>query len=107
MRFEKHIFVCINERADGARKSCGQAQGMELVAAFKKRIKENNLKTAVRAQRCGCLDACEWGPTVAVYPDGVFYGHVQVNDVDEIFEQHVLQNKPVLRLLIDFKKPVP
>ncbi|HNP47872.1 MAG TPA: (2Fe-2S) ferredoxin domain-containing protein [Bacteroidia bacterium] len=107
MRFEKHIFICTNERAAGERKSCGEACGMELVKAFKKAVKDNNLKGRVRAQRAGCLDACEYGPSVVVYPEGVFYGGVQVGDVEEIINEHILQNKPVERLKIDFSKVIP
>lgn len=80
---------------------------MELVKAFKKAVKDNNLKGRVRAQRAGCLDACEYGPSVVVYPEGVFYGGVQVGDVEEIINEHILQNKPVERLKIDFSKVIP
>ncbi len=105
MLYEKHLFICTNQREAGsARKSCGEAHGMELVHAFKKLVKDHNLKTTVRAQRAGCIDVCEWGPTVVVYPEGCFYGNVQLSDVTEIFEQHILKNTPVERLRIDFSK---
>lgn len=103
MRFEKHLFICINERKDSTRKSCGEANGMELVHAFKKIIKEKGLKTSIRAQRAGCLDACDFGPSMVVYPEGIFYGGVQLSDVDEIVNEHLLNNKPVQRLIINFK----
>jgi (2Fe-2S) ferredoxin len=106
MKFEKHIFICINERKNSERKSCGESHGMELVEAFKKLVKEKNLKTIIRAQRTGCLDACETGPTVVVYPEGVYYGNVQLDDVNEIFEQHILNNKPVERLVIDYGRKI-
>lgn len=89
---------------EGKRKSCGEACGMELVKAFKKAITDNNLKARVRAQRAGCLDACDFGPSIVVYPDGIFYGGVQPADVDEIFREHILNNRPVERLKIDFSK---
>lgn len=104
MKFDKHIFICINERKNSERKSCGEAHGMELVEAFKRRIKERGLKTKLRAQKAGCLDVCETGPSVVVYPEGIFYGNVQLSDVDEIFEEHILNNKPVKRLMVDFSK---
>ncbi|MFI5219668.1 MAG: (2Fe-2S) ferredoxin domain-containing protein [Bacteroidia bacterium] len=100
MRFRKHVFICINERKDSDRKSCGEAQGMELVHAFKKLIKEKGLKTEIRAQRAGCLDACETGPTVVVYPEGVYYGGVRLTDVNEIVESHLINDKPVERLVV-------
>lgn len=61
----------------------------------------------MRAQRAGCLDACEHGPSVVVYPEGVFYGGVKPEHVDEIVEQHLIQDRPVERLIIDFSKDTP
>ncbi len=107
MKFEKHIFICTNQRKEGERKSCGEACGMELVKAFKKSMKEKGLHVRMRAQRTGCLDACEFGPSIVVYPEGVFYGGVQPGDVDEIVNEHLVKNKPVQRLLIDFSKQMP
>ena len=73
MKFEKHIFICTNERNDPTRKSCGEACGMELIKAFKKAIKDNNLKGKMRTQRAGCLDACDYGPSMVVYPEGIYF----------------------------------
>lgn len=106
MKYNKHIFICINERKNSERKSCGEAHGLQLVEAFKARIKEHGLQTILRAQKTGCLDVCETGPSVVVYPEGIFYGNVQMSDVGEIFEQHILNNKPVERLIINFAKKV-
>ena len=102
MKFEKHIFICTNERPPGGKKSCGEKCGMELVAAFKKSLKEKGLSDRMRAQRTGCLDACEYGPSMVVYPEGIFYGNVQQSDVEEIISSHLLGNIPVKRLVIDF-----
>ncbi|MEW6467500.1 MAG: (2Fe-2S) ferredoxin domain-containing protein [Bacteroidota bacterium] len=104
MLYRKHIFICTNQRKAGERVSCGETHGMELVAAFKKLIKDHGIHTEVRAQRTGCFDICEQGPTVAVYPEGVFYGKVQIADVQEIFEQHILNGLPVERLRLNFEK---
>jgi (2Fe-2S) ferredoxin len=104
MLYEKHIFICVNQRAEGERVSCGEVKGMELVNAFKEGIKKRGLKTKVRAQKTGCLDICEWGPNVVVYPEGIFYGKVQLGDVEEILEKHVVNNRPVERLILKFSK---
>jgi (2Fe-2S) ferredoxin len=104
MRFSKHVFICINERKNSDRKSCGESQGMELVHEFKRLVKEKGLKSEVRAQRAGCLDACDFGPSVVVYPEGIFYGGVQLSDVNEIVESHLINNIPVNRLIINFNK---
>ena len=100
MKFKKHIFICTNERAAGERQSCGEKHGLELVAAFKKSLLDKGLKTEVRAQRAGCLDACESGPTLVVYPEGVYYRNVQLSDVEEIIQKHIVENTPVERLVL-------
>jgi (2Fe-2S) ferredoxin len=104
MKFEKHIFICTNQRPEGEKKSCGEACGLELVKEFKKQMKELNLNGRMRAQKSGCLDACEYGPSVVVYPEGVFYGGVTPKDVTEIVNDHLLNNRPVKRLIIDFNE---
>jgi (2Fe-2S) ferredoxin len=107
MKFEKHIFICTNQRSEGEKKSCGEACGMALVKDFKKKLKEQGLNGKIRAQRAGCLDACEYGPSIVVYPEGIFYGSVKPEDVDEIINDHLINNQPVKRLIINFeKKPV-
>ena len=53
----------------------------------------------------GCLDQCEHGPTVVVYPDAVWYGRVTAADVDEIIESHIVNGKPVERLMIARRLP--
>jgi (2Fe-2S) ferredoxin len=104
MRFEKHIFICTNQRAPGERKSCGEAHGLELVKRFKQLIKEKGLNTSIRAQKSGCLDASEFGPALVIYPEGIFYGSLALSDVEEIVSEHLVNNRPVTRLLIDFNR---
>ena len=107
MKYKKHVFICTNQRAEGARVCCGENHGMALVREFKKQIKDRGLNTSMRAQRAGCMDTCELGPSVVVYPEGVFYGGVQVQDVQEIVEQHLLNDKVVDRLVMDFEENEP
>jgi (2Fe-2S) ferredoxin len=80
---------------------------MELVKLFKKALKEKGLSGRMRAQRAGCLDACERGPSIAVYPEGIFYGGVKPEHVRTIVEEHLIGNRPVEPLIIDFSKDVP
>jgi (2Fe-2S) ferredoxin len=102
MIYDKHIFICVNQRAEGApRKSCGEAHGLEIVEAFKKKLKEKNLPIKLRAQKSGCLDICDFGQTLVVYPEGVFYVGVSLNDVDEIIEEHIVNNRVVERLKLE------
>ena len=104
MKFDKHIFICTNQRTGTERKSCGEAHGMELVSTFKKALKDKNLPIKIRAQRAGCLDVCDYGPTLVVYPDGIFYVGVSLSDVNEIIEEHIINNRPVQRLILDKSK---
>ncbi len=104
-RFEKHIFVCENKRPKGHPKGCCQDKGsIEIRALFKKRLKELGLNPKVRANSSGCLDACEFGATVLVYPEQIWYGGVKLEDVEEIIQSHIINNKPVERLLIKEKR---
>ena len=100
MIYDKHLFICTNQRKSGEKQCCGEEHGMQLVVALKKKIKDLNLPIKVRAQRTGCLDICIHGPTIAVYPEGIFYVGVQLSDVDEIIESHILNNIPVKRLIL-------
>ncbi|SKB82883.1 (2Fe-2S) ferredoxin domain-containing protein [Daejeonella lutea] len=100
MIYKKHIFICTNQRPEGARVSCGEEHGSALTAEFKKLMKEKGLTVGMRAQRTGCCELCEYGPIVVVYPEGVFYGKVQLSDVNEIISEHLQNDRPVDRLLI-------
>ena len=100
-RFDKHIFVCENKRPDGHPKGCcADKNSPEVRALFKKRLKELGLNAQIRSNAAGCLDACEHGVTVLIYPEQVWYGGVTLNDVEEILQSHILKNVPVERLKI-------
>lgn len=66
--------------------------------AFKAELARRGLKGTIRANAAGCLDACALGPTVVVYPEGVWYGRVRPEDVPEIVQRHLLGGTPVERL---------
>jgi (2Fe-2S) ferredoxin len=100
-KFEKHVFICVNERSKDDPKGCCAARGgADVAAAFKKKLHEAGLKRIVRANKALCLDQCARGVAVVVYPEATWYGGVTVDDVDEIVEQHMVGGKPVERLVI-------
>jgi (2Fe-2S) ferredoxin len=101
MKYKKHVFICTNQK-EGGKRCCGEEKGIELVNAFKEAIKLRGLQMEMRAQKTGCLDACNFGPALVVYPEGTYYGHVQPEDVQQIIEQHLLQNQPVTRLVLPY-----
>ncbi len=103
--FERHIFVCINERtADDPRGFCSAKGSVEVVEKMKIAAYERGLKRIVRVNKAGCLDQCERGVTCVVYPDNVWYGGVTVDDVEEIAESHLIGGVPVERLVIPHEK---
>lgn len=100
-KFEKHIFVCANQRPPGHPRGCCDPTGSaELQRAFKMQLAQSGIGAEVRANKAGCLDQCEHGPTVVIYPEGIWYGRVTVADVEEIVQSHIVGNQPVERLLI-------
>jgi (2Fe-2S) ferredoxin len=101
-RYNKHIFVCENKRPDGHPLGCCADKGSaEIREHFKKRLKELKLNTVIRANSAGCLDACEFGAAMVIYPEQIWYGSVTLNDVEEIIQSHIIKNQPVERLKIN------
>jgi (2Fe-2S) ferredoxin len=99
MHFEHHIFICTNQRSPDNPRGCCDPNGLaELQLRFKQELAARGLKSQVRANKAGCLDQCEHGPNVVVYPEGVWYGHVQLQDVAEIVDSHIVGGLPVARL---------
>jgi (2Fe-2S) ferredoxin len=98
--YDIHIFVCTNQRTGSEKRSCGEKHGLELVGEFKKLIKDLNVDLKIRTNRAGCLGICDFGPTVAIYPEGTFYVGVEVADVKEIITSHIINRQPVERLLL-------
>ena len=97
--FARHVFVCGNQREiEHPRGSCDPTGEGALHKLFKQAVAGRGLQRTVRANRSGCLDQCEHGPTLVVYPDCVWYGHVTAADVDEIVDRHLLHGEPVARL---------
>ncbi len=100
-KVERHVFVCTNERPAGHPRGCCSEKGSgEIVKKLKEGVKARGMTAQVRAQRAGCLDTCEVGPSMVVYPDGVWYGGVSVDDIDEIIDSHLVEGKPVERIEI-------
>ena len=108
-RRKRYLFVCVNRRPDGAPKgSCAARGSVELHAKPKTMLKERGL-AAVEARACtsSCLDTCWVGPSIAVEPDGYFYGRVTEADLPEIVDA-LEKGEPVQRLLLsddDFIEP--
>ncbi len=99
--FEHHVFVCHNTRpADAPRPSCTTDGKSDLHARLQQLTKEAGLTGRVRINKSGCLDQCEHGPTVVVYPEAVWYGNVRPEDAEAIVQEHLVGGRPVERLRI-------
>ena len=100
LHFEAHIFVCCNRRPDGhSRGSCAERGSERLRDYMKARAKELGLP-GIRVNTAGCLDRCEQGPCVVIYPEGVWYKIETNADVDAILERHVRDGGRVPALMI-------
>jgi (2Fe-2S) ferredoxin len=96
--YERHVFVCTNRRPDGSpRGCCATKGGDELRLALKKELDAQEVK-GVRINGAGCLDACERGAAVVVYPEQVWYGPVTTQDVQDLVSTHLKQGQVVERL---------
>lgn len=99
--FQQHVFFCINQRDDG-RASCGDCGALPAQKYAKQRIKELNLSGPgkIRINQAGCLDRCDAGPVLVVYPEGTWYTYVDNADIDEIIDSHLVHGNIVERLVV-------
>ena len=95
---DKHVFVCINSR-EGSLKSCG-SDGLNIRTELVSLVASLKGRGNVRINKSGCLDACELGPSLVIYPGKIWYKKVQINDCKEIFEKSILDEKTISRLEI-------
>ena len=98
--FRIHAFVCINERPEGhERGSCARKDSVRLANYLKARAKELGVD-GIRVNKAGCLDRCELGPVLVIYPDAVWYRFETMEDMDEILTTHVVDGGRVERLML-------
>lgn len=99
--FRHHLFVCCNQRAPGHSRGCCNPDGSAALRdCFKAELKQRNLGPLVRANQAGCLDQCELGPTVVIYPQQIWYGGVRLEDVPRIVEETIVHGRVLEDLLI-------
>jgi (2Fe-2S) ferredoxin len=92
--FTHHIFVCGNTREPGhPRGSCDPEARQMLRDVFKKELKKAGVARTTRANHAGCLDQCEHGPVVVIYPQGIWYGRVKAEDVSRIVESTIVNGE--------------
>ena len=98
---QRHVFVCTNERPpDNPKGSCKPKGGNEVRDRLKAELASRGLAKMIRANNAGCIDQCEHGVAVVVYPEQVWYGHVTPDDIPEIVEKHLIGGEVVQRLML-------
>ena len=101
LNYRYHIFVCINQRPAGHPKGdCASKGSRDLFQKFQEETEKRQLWETVAVNGTTCLGPCSMGASVVVYPEGVWYGQVRPEDVEEIMDQHIVGGKPVERLLL-------
>ena len=97
--YQRHVFFCCNQRANG--EACCNDKGASGMRDYaKRRVKELGMagEGKVRVNVAGCLDRCEEGPCIVIYPDAVWYTYVDQSDIDEIIDEHLKHGRVVGRL---------
>lgn len=98
--YEAHVFVCCNRRPEGHKRGSCAARGSEALRDYMKaRGKELGL-AQVRVNLAGCLDRCEFGPVMVIYPEGIWYKIETKADIDEVLEAHLRNKGRVPRLML-------
>jgi len=99
--YKHHVFFCINQR-DPPEKCCANAGAAGMQKHAKDRVKALGIsgQGGVRVNKAGCLDRCEEGPCIVVYPEAVWYTYVDREDIDEIIDRHIVKGEIVERLVI-------
>ena len=98
--YRRHVFCCVNVRLRDHPRGCCSARGsVKLRDYMKAKVKALGLE-GVRVNASGCLDRCELGPTMVIYPEGIWYHYESRADVDEIVETHLIQGGRVERLMM-------
>lgn len=108
--YEHHLFFCNNQRPPGGRTCCNDKGAMQARDHAKARVAKLRLNAPgkVRVNQAGCMERCEEGPCLAVYPQGVWYSYRDLADIDEIIDRHLLKGEIVERLrLPDAPEPPP
>ena len=105
--YRAHVFCCTNERPAGHPRGCCKEKDAEALRNYMKaRAKALGLE-GVRVNIAGCLDRCELGPTMVIYPEGVWYHYRSSDDIDEILQTHVIEGGRVTRLQLQPEDETP
>lgn len=98
--YRVHVFCCVNERPSTHRRgSCG-GKGSRQLCDYMCRLGMALGVKRIRINHAGCMNVCEHGPVLVIYPEGVWYKFETQEDVAEILRSHVVGGKKVERLAL-------
>ena len=105
-RYRYHLFLCTNERpSDHPRGSCLSRGAGPLLDIVKEEAVRAGAPGPFRSNRSCCLDACEDGPVLAVYPDGVYYRVTNREEIARVMKEHLVEGRVVPELQIPNPRP--
>ena len=87
-KIRHHLLICTD-------KSCRKEGGEDSAKALKQSLKKAEMRETVAISEVDCLDQCDYGPVMAVYPDGVWYQGVDKSCARKIVESHIKEGVPV------------
>ncbi|GAN77149.1 (2Fe-2S) ferredoxin domain-containing protein [Acidisphaera rubrifaciens] len=99
--YDIHVFCCVHQRPAGHTRGCCADKGARALSDLMCRLTMAHGLRRVRVNHALCLNMCEHGPALVVYPDGVWYAYRTEADVREIMHEHVRHGRTVRRLLLD------
>lgn len=94
LRYDKHVFLCTNLRADG-NKSCGMAGAAQLLGYTKRLVSGAGPTPGIRISSSGCLGRCNHGPVLVIYPDNLWFAYQTEKQIADILRIHVLHEAAV------------
>ena len=99
--YRVHVFCCTNQRPDSHWRGCCASKGARQLCDYMCRLGMTLGVKRIRINHAGCMNVCEHGPTMVIYPDGVWYRYETETDIEEILRRHVIAGQRVERLLLD------
>jgi (2Fe-2S) ferredoxin len=100
-KLTSHIFVCGNQRPANSPRGCCDPEGKEeLCRQLRAELKRHGVGPLVRANKAGCLDQCDHGPTLVIYPQETWYGGVTAEDLPRVVKETILGGRVLTDLLI-------
>jgi (2Fe-2S) ferredoxin len=99
--YDIHVFCCTHQRPQGHTRGCCSDKGSKVLCDKFCRLTMAMGLRRVRINHAGCMNLCEYGPTLVIYPEGTWYTYQDERDIREILDEHIRHGRRVERLLLD------